>query len=50
MEPVGLRHKSGKGLQIVHRCLRCGTLSVNKVAESTTQPDDIEAVVTLPYT
>lgn len=50
MEPVGLRHKFGKGLQIVHRCLRCGTVSVNKVAESTTQPDDIEAVVTLPCT
>ena len=44
MRPVGLRHKSGKGFQIVHVCLRCGCESVNKVAEDTIQPDDIEAL------
>ena len=47
MEPVGIRHKSGKGFQIIHRCLDCGTEKVNKVAESTLQPDDIEALLLL---
>ena len=44
MRPVGLRHKSGKGFQVIHACLRCGCESVNKVAEDTIQPDDIEAL------
>ncbi|OFX16644.1 MAG: RNHCP domain-containing protein [Armatimonadetes bacterium RBG_16_58_9] len=47
MEPVGLEHKSGKGWQIVHKCLRCGQRRVNKVAENTAQPDDIEALARL---
>lgn len=44
MEPVGLRYKSGKGFQIVHECLRCGGISVNKVAEDTVQLDDTVAL------
>ena len=40
MEPVGLAYKPGKGFQIVHKCLRCGHKSVNKVAKETLQPDD----------
>ena len=24
MRPLGLRYKSGKGFQLVHRCLKCG--------------------------
>jgi len=47
MQPVGLRWRSGKGFQIVHVCLRCGEVRVNKVAENTVQPDDIEALVGL---
>jgi hypothetical protein len=46
MEPVGMR-KSKKHLQIVHRCLRCGALRPNRVAEGTAQPDDIDALVRL---
>ena len=46
MEPVGLR-RSKKHLQIVHRCLRCGALRANRVAEWTLQPDDIEALMGL---
>ena len=47
MEPIDLRQKSGKGFQILHRCLRCGFERVNKVAEDTIQPDDIERLIEL---
>ena len=47
MKPIGLRHKSGKGFQIVHKCLRCMDERVNKTAENTIQPDDIEELVKL---
>ena len=47
MQPIGLRHKSGKGLQIVHQCLACGKRSANRVAENTEQPDDIDEIVKL---
>lgn len=40
MRPIGLRHHSKKGHQIVHRCERCGGRSVNRVAVDTDQPDD----------
>ena len=40
MEPVGLTYKPGKGFQLIHKCLRCGERSVNKVAKETIQPDD----------
>ena len=46
MEPRGLV-SSGKGLQIVHRCIRCGAVRVNRVAEFTDQPDDVEALLPL---
>jgi hypothetical protein len=46
MEPVGL--KCGhKGYQIIFRCVRCGVINVNRVAENTGQPDDINSVVKL---
>ena len=47
MAPVGLRHKSGKGFQIVHRCVRCGIESANRVARDAVQSDDIELLVAL---
>ncbi len=47
MEPIGLRHKSGKGFQIVHKCLRCSEQQVNKVASDTVQPDEVETIVSL---
>ena len=39
MQPIGLTYKSGKGFQIMHKCLRCGVIGVNRVAENTLQPD-----------
>ena len=44
MKPVGIRYKSGKGYQIIHRCLKCGAEKANKAAVNTIQPDDIEAL------
>ena len=44
MQPVGLT-SSGKGFQLVHRCLRCGAVRVNRIAEHTQQPDEIETLV-----
>ncbi len=47
MKPIGIQYKSGKGYQIIHRCLRCGRKSVNRVAENTIQPDNIDLVIEL---
>ena len=47
MRPVGLIYKSGKGFQLVHRCLKCGEEKVNRVAEFSIQPDDIEELLKL---
>jgi hypothetical protein len=48
MEPVGLRLRPGKGYQLVHRCVRCGAQSVNRLATDTDQPDDWERVCRVP--
>jgi len=47
MRPVAVRHRSAKGFQLVHRCGRCGTTSVNRVAVDTDQPDDWTLVCAL---
>ena len=44
MEPIGLT-RGKKHLQILHRCLRCGELRPNRIADSTVQPDSIDALV-----
>jgi RNHCP domain-containing protein len=47
MRPVAVRQHSAKGHQLVHRCERCGTTSVNRVAIDTEQPDDWTRVCAL---
>jgi hypothetical protein len=47
MRPVGLDHRSGKGLVVVHRCTRCGFVRPNRLATDTVQPDDLDAVLRL---
>lgn len=47
MKPEGIKYKSGKGYQIVHRCVTCGVQRANIVAEDTHQPDCMEAIVQL---
>jgi hypothetical protein len=47
MEPIGLKYRSGKGYQIVHKCIRCGVVTVNIIATDTVQPDDIDELAKL---
>ncbi|GAA4900308.1 RNHCP domain-containing protein [Stackebrandtia albiflava] len=47
MDPIRLRDKPGKGLQIEFRCRVCGTVSVNRIARDTVQPDDLLAILRL---
>jgi len=46
MEPIGLR-QSSKRLQLTHQCMRCDAIRVNKLAENTVQPDEIDAIIAL---
>jgi hypothetical protein len=47
MQPERLDHRSGKGLVIVHRCVQCGFVRVNRVAYDITQADDVYAITNL---
>ena len=47
MAPIGLTVHRYKGRQVLHRCVRCGTLRVNRVAADTEQPDDPAALARL---
>jgi DNA-directed RNA polymerase subunit RPC12/RpoP len=47
MKPIGLTYKKKKGWQLIHCCIRCGVLSINKVAVDTIQPDDLEELAKL---
>lgn len=47
MEPVNIKFRSGKGYQIIHRCLKCGMRSVNRIAENTVQPDNMDLITRL---
>jgi hypothetical protein len=44
MRPERIEHRSGKGLVIIHRCVRCGFTRANRLALDTVQEDDIGAV------
>jgi hypothetical protein len=44
MRPERMEHRSGKGLMIIHRCVRCGFTRPNRLALDTAQEDDIGAV------
>lgn len=48
MRPVSLDHRPGKGNVIVHRCVRCREVRVNRVARDTAQPDDLDVIMSLP--
>ncbi|MGD9891921.1 MAG: RNHCP domain-containing protein [Dehalococcoidia bacterium] len=47
MEPIMLDHSSKKGWMIVHRCLRCGAIRRNRLADDREQPDALDAVIRL---
>ena len=48
MQPVSLRRRSSRHLQLLHRCNRCGHVKVNRVVEIGHQPDSIDVIVSLP--
>jgi hypothetical protein len=48
MKPVRLVYKPGKGYQIIHKCLKCGSERKNRIAEYSIQPDEIEELLKLP--
>ena len=48
MEPVGLARPRGKGWALVHRCVVCGVMAVNRLALDTVAPDNMGEVSRLP--
>jgi hypothetical protein len=47
MRPLRMDHRPGKGLVIIHGCVRCGFGRANRIARDTAQPDDIGALTNL---
>jgi hypothetical protein len=44
MRPERMEHRSGKGLVIIHRCIRCALARANRLARDTAQEDDIGVI------
>ena len=47
MKPINVEYNSKKGFQIVHKCLVCGAIQKNKIAENTIQEDDKQLIYNL---
>ena len=47
MRPLRMDHRAGKGLVIIHGCVRCGFSRANRIASDTAQPDDIGSITNL---
>lgn len=47
MMPISIKISSKKGIQIVHKCLTCNEIKVNKIAEHSIQPDDFSRIIKL---
>jgi len=47
MRPVRMVYKPGKGYQLVHKCLKCGSERTNRIAEYSIQPDEINELLKL---
>ena len=47
MRPAGMTHRSGKGLMIVHRCVVCGFVRPNRVADAPLGGDEVDALAAL---
>ena len=48
MDAVALL-RNRKGMQIVHKCRRCGMTRRNRVADRGDQPDDVDALIHLMH-
>jgi hypothetical protein len=47
MKPISVISKTKKGLQLIHKCTKCGMISVNKIASDDIQSDDLDEVIKL---
>lgn len=47
MRPERVEHRGGKGLVLVHRCVGCGFVRPNRIADDPVQSDDIDAIIAL---
>jgi hypothetical protein len=47
MRPERVEHRGGKGLVLVHRCVVCGFVRPNRIADDSAQGDDIDAIIAL---
>jgi hypothetical protein len=47
MQPEQIDRRRGKGLMIIHRCVRCGFARPNRVADDRAQGDDVSALAAL---
>lgn len=49
MRPERVERRGGKGLVLVHRCVVCGFVRSNKIADDPVQSDDIDAIIALMF-
>jgi len=47
MIPIGIKTNSKKGMQLIHKCISCNEVRVNKVAIDDNQPDEITEIMKL---
>ncbi|WDV46435.1 RNHCP domain-containing protein [Clostridiaceae bacterium M8S5] len=47
MKPIGIKNTSNKGMQVIHQCIKCKEIRVNKVALDDEQPDDFDILLRL---
>ncbi|KAB8161716.1 RNHCP domain-containing protein [Streptomyces sp. 3MP-14] len=47
MRPQHIEHRRKKGLAIMHRCVECGFVRANRIADDLRQSDDVDAIAAL---
>jgi len=47
MRPERVEHRGGKGPVLVHRCVVCGFVRPNRIADDAGQADSIDAIIAL---
>lgn len=47
MKAVKVLYNSKKGYQILHKCMKCGYEKLNKIAEYTLMPDNLDIIISL---
>jgi len=47
MQAQGLRFNGKKNWQIVHKCIKCGSVKINKIAEGDVQSDNWMEIIRL---